>query len=66
MLIRIMFATQTGGSLLGESSYQMSLNGIWKFSYAKNMTLVPVDFEKEEVIANWEDIRVSTYSDGRI
>lgn len=63
MLIRIMFATQTGGEVfLGESSYQMSLNGIWKFSYAKNMTLVPVDFEKEEVdCKNWEDIRVPAH-----
>ncbi|MEE1077938.1 MAG: glycoside hydrolase family 2 TIM barrel-domain containing protein [Agathobacter sp.] len=51
-----------GEVFLGESSYQMSLNGIWKFSYAKNMTLVPVDFEKEEVdCKNWEDIRVPAH-----
>lgn len=51
-----------GEVFLGESSYQMSLNGIWKFSYAKNMTLAPVDFEKEEVdCKNWEDIRVPAH-----
>ena len=34
---------------LKKSSFVKSLNGIWKFHYAKNLAQVLSDFEKEEV-----------------
>lgn len=44
---------------LGKSSFVRSLNGIWKFHYAKNTELVVPDFEKEETDCSaWDDIRV--------
>lgn len=30
------------------SNYRCLLNGLWKFSYAKNMNLAVKDFEKKE------------------
>ncbi|MGN0505435.1 MAG: glycoside hydrolase family 2 TIM barrel-domain containing protein [Lachnospiraceae bacterium] len=44
---------------IGKSSFVKSLNGIWKFHYARNTELVIPDFEKVETDCNaWEDIRV--------
>jgi len=43
----------------GESSFEFSLNGIWKFHYAKNYTLAPVDFYKGDYCCRaWDDIAV--------
>ena len=43
----------------GKSSFVKSLNGIWKFHYAKNLAQTIQGFEKEEVNCdNWDDIRV--------
>lgn len=43
----------------GKSSFVKSLNGIWKFHYAKNMSQVIPGFEKENVNCDgWDDIRV--------
>ena len=43
----------------GNSSFYHSLNGLWKFSYAKNYTLAVKDFhEKEYCCKGWEDITV--------
>lgn len=45
-----------------ESSYRLSLNGVWKFSYARNKSLLPSDFEKVEVdCKNWDSIRVPAH-----
>jgi len=42
-----------------ENSFRMSLDGLWKFDYAKNMDLAVVDFEKEEYrCKGWDEIRV--------
>lgn len=44
---------------LGKSSFIKSLNGLWKFHYAKNSDFVVQGFEKEEVNCDaWDDIRV--------
>jgi len=46
----------------GESSYRFDLNGLWKFSYAKNQALAPVGFEKEDFDCKcWDDIRVPAH-----
>ena len=46
-------------ALTGKSSFVKSLNGIWKFHYAKNLTQVVHGFETEEVNCDsWDDIRV--------
>lgn len=46
----------------GESSLRMSLNGLWKFAYAKNMSLIPADFELDETdCRSWDDIRVPAH-----
>ena len=43
----------------GKTSFRKSLNGIWKFHYAKNLSQTVAGFEKEEVNCDsWEDIRV--------
>ena len=42
-----------------KSSFVKSLNGIWKFHYAKNLAQILTNFEKEEVdCESWDDIRV--------
>ncbi|MCH4193306.1 MAG: DUF4981 domain-containing protein [Butyrivibrio sp.] len=47
---------------LGDSSFRKSLDGIWKFSYARNMSLAVPGFEKEDYDAHsWEDIRVPAH-----
>src|SRR5699024_4714683 len=44
----------------GCSLFQESLNGIWKFHYAKNYDAVVPGFEKDEYCcASWDDIRRS-------
>ena len=43
----------------GKTSFIKSLNGIWKFRYAKNLAQTIAGFETEEVNCNdWDDIRV--------
>ena len=44
------------------SSYRMSLDGLWKFSYAKNRNLAIEGFEAEDYSCkNWDDIRVPAH-----
>lgn len=46
----------------GESLFAESLNGIWKFHYARNYDAVIRGFEKEEYCcASWDDIRVPAH-----
>ena len=46
----------------GESSFLSSLNGVWKFSYAKNYELAIKDFYKNDYDChNWEEIRVPAH-----
>ena len=43
----------------GESSFFHCLNGLWKFSYAKNYDLAPKNFEQEDYdCKRWDDIVV--------
>ncbi|MFA6664365.1 MAG: glycoside hydrolase family 2 TIM barrel-domain containing protein [Lachnospiraceae bacterium] len=43
----------------GRSSYRMDLDGIWKFSYARNYESAPKDFEKSSFdCSGWDDIKV--------
>ena len=43
----------------GESSLRMSLNGQWKFHYAKNLTQAPAGFETDNCdVSGWDDITV--------
>lgn len=43
----------------GKSSFVQSLNGIWKFHYAKNLTQMVQGFETDSVnCETWDDIRV--------
>ncbi|MCI8488807.1 MAG: DUF4981 domain-containing protein [Lachnospiraceae bacterium] len=45
-----------------ESSLQMSLDGVWKFSYASNYALAVPGFETAEYdCTSWEDIRVPAH-----
>lgn len=45
-----------------ESSYRYSLNGIWKFHYAKNYISTIKGFEKEEYLCvAWDDIYVPAH-----
>ena len=42
-----------------ENSFRMSLDGLWKYSYAKNMGLAVADFEEEAYCCKeWDEIRV--------
>ena len=46
----------------GESAMRISLNGNWKFHYAKNLTQVPDGFEQPSVdVSGWDDIRVPAH-----
>lgn len=46
----------------GESSFRFSLDGIWKFHYAKNNDLTIPGFEAEEYSCKtWDDIRVPAH-----
>lgn len=45
-----------------KSSLRMDLNGLWKFSYAKNPDLAAEGFEAEDFdCSGWEDIRVPAH-----
>ena len=49
-------------ALEGESSFVYSLNGLWKFSYARNLESRIVGFEKAEYdCKSWEEIRVPAH-----
>ena len=49
-------------ALAGCSDFRESLNGIWKFSYAKNISSAIVGFEKEDYdCRTWDDIRVPAH-----
>ena len=55
------YASETD-MLDGESLFAESLNGIWKFHYARNYDAVVRGFEKEEYCcASWDDIRVPAH-----
>ena len=42
-----------------KTTYRHSLNGTWKFTYSKNIDLLPKGLEKEEICAkHWDDIQV--------
>lgn len=44
------------------SDFKYLLNGIWKFSYARNYSLAVKGFEKTDYnVAGWEDIRVPAH-----
>lgn len=46
----------------GVQSLRSSLDGVWKFHYAKNMEEAPEDFYKNETdCRDWEDIRVPAH-----
>ncbi len=46
----------------GESAFLHSLNGIWKFAYAKNPSLAPKDFWREDYDCRaWDEIRVPAH-----
>lgn len=46
----------------GEESFKYSLNGLWKFHYAKNYRCTISGFEKEEYeCQGWDDIRVPAH-----
>jgi len=46
----------------GENEFRLSLNGVWKFHYAKNYRSVIPGFEKEEYDTDgWDDIRVPAH-----
>ena len=45
-----------------QSSYRVSLNGLWKFHYAKNYADVVAGFEKEDYCCvGWDDIKVPAH-----
>src|SRR5699024_653581 len=47
---------------LGDSSFEQSLNGTWKFHYAKNPALAPQGFEAVDFDADaWDDIPVPAH-----
>ncbi len=46
----------------GKSGFRVSLNGLWKFAYAKNYTSTIPDFYREDYDArSWDDIRVPAH-----
>ena len=46
----------------GESSLRMCLDGVWHFSYAKNMAAAPAGFEKTDYdVSGWDMIRVPAH-----
>ena len=49
-------------ALQKKSSYRMSLNGLWKFDYAKNMDLAMEGFESLDCnCKEWDEIRVPAH-----
>ena len=54
--------TSEADMLEGNSEFKESLNGVWKFHYAKNYESSVPGFEKEEYCcAGWDDIRVPAH-----
>lgn len=48
--------------LAKKTSYRMYLNGLWKFSYGKNMSLAVSDFESLDYdCKEWDEIRVPAH-----
>lgn len=48
--------------LMGKSSLRYSLDGLWKFSYAKNNSLAVKDFEKADFdCTSWDEIHVPAH-----
>lgn len=46
----------------GENSFRYSLNGLWKFSYGRNLTDCVIGFEAADYDChNWQDIRVPAH-----
>ena len=46
----------------GITGLRKSLNGVWKFSYAKNQTLAPMGFEAADYdVSAWDDIYVPAH-----
>ena len=46
----------------GENPYRCSLNGLWKFSYARNLSCAITDFADVDYdCSTWEDIRVPAH-----
>lgn len=46
----------------GNNPYRRTLNGLWKFSYAKNYGLAAVGFEREDYdCRSWDEIRVPAH-----
>ena len=54
--------TSEADMLGGNSEFKESLNGVWKFHYAKNYESSVPGFEKEEYCCgDWDDIRVPAH-----
>ncbi|WP_026665774.1 glycoside hydrolase family 2 TIM barrel-domain containing protein [Butyrivibrio sp. FC2001] len=48
--------------MTGETSYRLSLDGIWHFHYAKNVNAAPLNFwEKEYDTSTWDRINVPAH-----
>lgn len=46
-------------ALSGDSSYEQSLDGLWKFDYSRNPQGAPFGFERPDFdVSTWDDIRV--------
>jgi len=49
-------------AVLDESSYRISLNGLWKFKYSANLADMPSGFENEDADCKlWDEIRVPAH-----
>ena len=49
-------------ALVDKDEFRESLNGLWKFSYARNYEATIKNFEKEDYnCKNWEDIYVPAH-----
>lgn len=58
----IAYASREEAEIYGESSLRESLNGIWKFHYAKTIASVIPGFEKEDCcVKAWDDIYVPAH-----
>lgn len=46
----------------GQSSFFLSLSGLWHFAYAPNLNFIPADFQSEDVDCHdWQTIRVPAH-----
>lgn len=58
----VAYASREEAEISGETSFRESLNGLWKFHYARNCRTAVPGFEKMEYSAKeWEDIYVPTH-----